>query len=835
MAIATLDLSNDWQFKEYPASARRMRDLDGDDWMAAHVPCSIFTSLIDAGKIDRAKLLADPEDFQWVSDKPWVYKKTFAAAELSDCDRVELVFDGLDTVANIWLNNKLIAKTNNMFIGHRFDVTGLLKPNGNCLLVKFTPAVEYGQGLMSRYGKLSEDYHSDPSRGYVRKAQCQFGWDWAPGLCGCGIFRPVRLEGTKKARIDNIHIRTIDCHENFADIRIAVRLAKIGDDDINCKLTICGNESNIEQDLHFNGQEDFQSVVIRIDRPSLWRPKGYGQPHLYQFCAELFCNGKTLDKKSRSFGIRMAHLNRHKDEYGESFQFEINGQSVYAKGANWVPISLFAGAATEKDYEKLLTLAAEANINMLRVWGGGYYENDIFYELCDRLGIMVWQDFAFACAYYPDRSWFADEVKTEAAAVVRRLRNHPSIVLWCGNNEIDWIHSMGNLGTGKKFYGKNIYHKLLPAVLEQLDPDRDYISSTPLGRKKQHNQPDCGTVHQWQVWSGKSPTRQYICSDEDIPRFVAEFGMQAAPAVETLKKFVPQDQWHIASATIEKHNYQMDGNALLQFYISELFAPAGTVEEFVYLSQVTQARGVKKYVEHLRGHNFRNSGVLFWQFNESFPAISWSAVDHCQNPKALYYYARRFFSPVLTTVVMVPAKQDSFVEPQLKPVRTALLNDRPEPLTCMLTCKLKDFAFNTLDEISGPVSIGAFGRHLSHELPKAFVQPAEPGRSFLHITAAEHGRIIAENSFFYLPDKYLSLPETRITTELEHVKGGKWRVKLKAAAPVRDVQIIADPSIRLDDNFIDLLSKRAYEFIVESAEDSAEAKPIIQLRSVGKM
>ncbi len=537
MPKAILDLTGKWQFKEYPATARRMRDLDDGDWLDTNVPCSIFSSLIEAGQIDRTEIDTYPENFAWVSEKPWVYRKVFdVTEEFLNCDRVDLVFEGLDTVASIWLNEKLIARTDNMFIRHRFDVMPHLKTGQNILLVKFDPAEDHAKKLMHRYSSFTDADFLNPHRVFLRKAQYQFGWDWCPALPGCGIWRPVRLEAIDKAAIKHLHIRTVYCEESYADIRVAAELDTVLKVPLACSLAICDPSGKLIQQVAFEPHGNCGSAVFRIDNPLLWFPAGYGEPNLYQAELKLLCNGQTLDTMQTKFGIRTVQLNRLPDEHGEKFQFEVNGTAVYAKGADWIPATIFPGSLSRNDYEKLLLAARDANMNTLRIWGGGYYENEAFYEICDELGIMVWQDFMFACGLYPDHQWFLDKIRTEVNTAVSGLRNHPCIIIWCGNNEIDWMYHAGSFGKGKKFHGKRIYHKLLPELLNELDPDRPYIPTTPLSSSEDPNDPHSGTVHNWDVWSGHKPVWQYANSAGPVPRFVSEFGFQAQPVIETIAR-----------------------------------------------------------------------------------------------------------------------------------------------------------------------------------------------------------------------------------------------------------------------------------------------------------
>lgn len=830
MPKASLDLTGKWEFKEYPAAARRMRDLDSADWLETDVPCSIFASLIAAGKIKKSDIDARAEDFAWVSEKPWIYKKSFdAAADLLDCDRIELVFDGLDTIVSIWLNDKLIGKMNNMFIPFRFDVKGLIKPKDNTLLVKFEPAVEYARRLMSRYTTFSESDFIYPYRVYMRKAQYQFGWDWCPPLPGCGIWRGVRVEGIKKAGLADLHIRTIDCNERYADVKIAVELDAAATEKLLCKLTLASSEQITEHELTFNPGEDSHSTVIRIENPLLWWPVGYGRQNLYSIEIDLLGNDDIVDRMRKKFGIRTAKLNRSSDEYGEKFQFEINGRPVYAKGANWIPASIFAGSVKSGDYEKLLAAAAEANMNMLRVWGGGYYEDDRFYELCDELGIMVWQDFMFACAYYPDRQWFVEEVKKEAAAVIKQLRNHPCIVLWCGNNEIDEMHYNGKFGKSRKFYGKAIYHRILPRLSAELDPDTDYIPTTPLGRKNNFEAGKTLTAHSWGVWSGHQPVRQYL--SRDVPRFVAEFGMQSLPGMEAIKNLCPAGQLRVGSFAIEKHNYQLEGNSRLYRYIGDLFGIAENFEQFVYLSQVAQARGIKAYVEHLRAHNFRNSGVLFWQLNDCCSAISWSAIDAACEPKALYYYAKRFFSNLLITVVSQREKVLLGPPSVMKPLKVAVINDGEQPVTATLACRLIDLFGNLLDQVELPIAIAPFSAVPFLKLPKTIIAPAHPDKCVLHLLIKKDGGKIAENLFFYLPDKYIDWPGVEISTQLSQITDKQWKLKLKSSAIAKDVQISTAAAAQLSDNFMDALPPDELEVTI-NYKRPISVPPVLQLRSL---
>ncbi len=822
-----------WQFRQYPATARRMRDLDDSDWLDCTVPNSIFINLIEAGKIDRGDLDANPENYAWVSDTPWVYRRTFDVPEETiNADKIELICDGLDTIASVWLNEKLLGRTDNMFIQHRFDVTRYIKPSANQLLVRFDPAVPYAKKLMERYTPFSEKLFLNPYRAYIRKAQYQFGWDWCPALPGCGIWRPVRIETITKARLANVNISTIHCNENTADVRVAVTLERTARHKFHFELDIYDADGAGVRHLKFEPRGDSGSAVVNIDNPQLWFPAGYGRPNLYQARVNLFADGQIVDTSQCHFGIRTIKLNQSVDRSGRRFEFEINGRRVYAKGADWVPATLFAGSLTADDYDRLLRSAAQANINMLRVWGGGYYEDDCFYELCDKLGIMVWQDFMFACCYYPDRRWFLDKIDIEARYVIERLYNHPSLVLFCGNNEIDWIHHHSLGGSGKRMHGKTIWHKLLPRIVNDLDTDRPYIPTTPFSFSEDPNDPNSGTMHNWLVWSGHQPLNSYITESARVPRFVAEFGLQSLPYLDTVKRFCTDEHLHLASAAVEKHNYQVDGCGRLYRYVGDMFGRICNLEQFIYLSQLVQARAIKTYVEFLRANSRRNAGTLFWQFNDCCPAISWSAVDYAAKPKALYYYARRFFRPVLLAVV--PDYDSAGTVRPSKPssLGVVAVNDTDKPVTGEILAELLDLHGNVIDKVDVPLAVGPFTASQPVHLPRAMTNPDNPEQNVLYLKLQTHDNTLAENLYFYLPDKYIDWPQPLITHEMTPIGQDKVLFTFRSDVFVKDLRVDVADAAALSDNFLSLLPDTRKQIEIQFEGPLKQPDPRIKLTSV---
>ena len=836
MKKRTLDLGGSWECKEYPEAARRMRDLEEGQWMSVSVPSSIYTGLIEAGCFTRFDLEANPEDFSWIAQREWVYRKRIDLAnDVCDCDEVDLVFEGLDTVTHIWFNEKLIGKTENMFMPHRFSISDRVRPGQNTLMVKFLSATAYAERLLQRYGPMSDHHYGDPRRSYIRKAQYQFGSVLAPALPGCGIYRPVRLEAWNTARIEDVHIRTIDCNEHYADVRVAVavrRAATRQAGPLTGRITLSGAGQKLQQTLHFEVEENRNTAVIRIERPVFWQPVGYGVPHCYHLEISL-CDrdGSPLDTHTADFGVRTIRLGRGKDAPDGGFRFEVNDRSVYIKGASWIPLSMFPGSHTPADYERRLTQLKEAHVNMLRVWGGGYYEDDIFYRLCDKLGILVWQDFAFASAYYPDRRWFLSNIQAETQAVVRRLRNYACLALWCGNSRIDHLHETGRLGQGRKFYGRAIYHELLPKLLGELDPDRDYIPTTPDSdaEAKEPNAPTDGTYHDWRVWNDFAPTSDYLFDTPELPRFLAEFGLQSLPGRECLERICPPHRFYCSSEAIEKHNYQDGGHARLARYSADLFRPPHTLDAQIEQTQLAQARAIKLCAEHLRANNHINGGLLFWTANDCAAAAGFSAIDYAGCPKALYYYARRFFAPVLVTL---ETDKNAYLAGHLQGNGVVVVNDTALPLTGKVRCRCMDFYGRCLDRIDYPIAIGPFSRSLPRVLPRALALPAAPNRCVLQLEVETASGVIAENRFFYLPDKFIDWPTAHLDVQVRPIDPFRLRMCITSKTLLRDVSITPPERAVLSDNFLDILPNRPTQIDFHFAGNAPSTRTPFLLRSI---
>jgi len=846
MSKQVFDLNGAWKLRELDVESGETPSAVMD----VQVPNSVYCNLAEAGRFEISDIENNPENYAWIADAHWIYSKTFdCPAEVLKTERVELVFEGLDTVARILLNGEEIGQTENMYLEHRFDAKALLKPEGNELVVAFEPVGEYGERMRDEH--LNEDIKT--RRSYIRKGQYVYGWDWCPPLQGCGIWRAVSLEGVSTARIENVYVQTLELGDNWADLKLEVELDRVADADLICEYSLtqsheatksdaglgglvasCENNA-VSSQLKFSSGQCKAETIVRIENPELWWPIGYGEANLQTLNVSLTQDGNVLDAATERFGIRTVELDTSPDEHGHKYQLIVNGQPVYIKGANWVPATMFPGSLKADDYRALIEAAVDVNMNILRVWGGGYYEDKAFYDTCDELGVMVWQEFMFACAYYPDEAWYHDRVRIEAEHVIKQLRNHPCKMIWCGNNECDWIHDEWWSKDTPTFHGEKIYHELLPSQMDRYEPNALYVPSSPMATRDgvSPNEPHSGDAHDWDVWNFQHPMNTYLVPPEKINRLATEFGMHAAPDLESVKQFCPADQRRVGSKALDKHNYQED-NTRIYRYIGELFAMPRDLDEFSYLSQLTQARGIGMYCQYLRAHNYRNHGIMIWQYNDATPCISWSMLDYYNRPKALMHYARRFFADVIVTAVPETGKDfnPDFIGSPRDPLtlkKIVVVNDTGNAIDAELVCSLMALDGSVIDESSSAVTIPAHGRFELNELAENFQRPEAADQCVLIMKLVVEGDAIAENTFLYVPDKHIVWPEPQFETELLGEPGSQF-LKLSSDVFAKDLQISAGPDIQPADSYFDLLP--GVEYIVALKGDAAIELDQIKLRSV---
>ncbi|GAB6099195.1 glycoside hydrolase family 2 protein [Halanaerocella petrolearia] len=640
-------LTGEWQFKE----------LGSNQWLTAQVPGCVQLDLIEAGELNNPFYRNNESEFYKLEDKNWIYKKTFTVDKnIAEYSKINLVFAGIDTIAEIYLNDQLLGKTNNMFIEYSFDVKENLIKGDNELKVKFVSAKKNSQTIKDN-DAVKIDATNDTVRNYIRKAQYSFGWDWGPTLVQTGLWRPVYLEYLTKAKLKDLYVATSSITDQEAILEVSGKLNLFSEEEVEVELVteFEGKEiSKTKVDLYPEEKGKQIKAKLKIDNPKLWYPQGRGNQPLYDIIFIVWQKDKIITEEKVRTGIRTVNLLQEQDDIGESFILEVNGERIFAKGANWIPGDSFLPRMTKEKYEEYLDLAVEANMNILRVWGGGIYENKEFYQACDERGILVWQDFMYACAEYPDQlDWFRKQAKKEAIEVVKKLRNHPSIVLWCGNNEVNWI--FGQQKGKDEVAGNKIFKQVLPQVCSEYDPFRPYWVSSPYSKTEEPNSMKEGNRHNWNVWSR---WQDYTAYQEDTSRFISEFGFQAMPNWETVKSYTKLEDRHILNPIVLGHNKMVEGQERLIRYLVRHLGFPKDFKSFVYLTQFNQAEAVKTAVEHWRSRKYKTAGAIYWQFNDCWPVASWSSVDYYGRKKGLYHYTKQFYAPILP---IIKQKDDEIV------------------------------------------------------------------------------------------------------------------------------------------------------------------------------
>jgi beta-mannosidase len=623
-----------------PDEAAYLRELI----VPAEVPGCCHQDLLAAGHIADPYVGRNELDVAWIGRADWRYDTTVTAVPAGH-EQVDLVFDGLDTVATVTLDGAEVGRTRNMHRSYRFDVTRRVAA-GSHLSVLFTSAYTEAEAVKAQLGERPNAY-PEPFN-YIRKMACSFGWDWGPTLVTAGIWRPVRLEGWSTARLASV--RPLVTVANGAG-RVQVHL--------DLERTAPGQHRSLRATLEVGGRSvvanipaGAQTAVVEVEVPDadLWWPRGYGDQSLYECRVTLSADDTELDSWHRRIGFRSLELDHTKDQHGTAFTFKLNGVATFARGVNWIPDDVFPSRIDAERYRHRLTQAADAGVNLVRVWGGGIYEDDAFYDICDELGLMVWQDFLFACAAYPEEEPLASEVEAEARDNVVRLMSHPSLVLWNGNNENlwgfrdwDWEEPLAG-----RTWGEGYYLDLLPRLVAELDPTRPYCAGSPWSGSWDHhpNDPAHGPSHFWEVWN----RRDYLDYLNYVPRFAAEFGWQAPAAYATLKAALPGEQLASDSPGMLHHQRAEDGLGKLDRGLADHFLPPKDFDRWHYLTQVNQARAVATAVAHWRSHWPVCAGTIVWQLNDCWPVTSWAAIDGAARPKPLYYELRRLYADRLLTL-----------------------------------------------------------------------------------------------------------------------------------------------------------------------------------------
>ena len=633
----------------------QLRQAGSAEWLAGQVPGDVHTALLAAGRIPDPFVADSEKRVQWVAETDWEYRWVFTPEpELLHHQTIFLTCAGLDTLAEVRFNGRALGNTANMFRQYSWDVKALLQAGENELVVRFSAPVEY---IRSRQQEKRLTGGGDiPGGPHLRKAPYQWGWDWGPKLPPIGIWKDIYLEGFDAVRLADVRLR--QQHAGGAvTLSAGVTTERWQDGDCRAVMEVTAPDGRDWQaEAALEGLETAARLEVPIQDPQLWWPNGYGSQPLYAVRVALYRGNELCDRRDYQVGLRTIALRQEPDAWGESFTFVVNGVPLFAKGANWIPADSFPTRIRSEQLESLLGSAAAASMNMLRVWGGGLYEEERFYDLCDRYGLLVWQDFTFACGIYPDAEEFFENVRLEAIQNVRRLRHRACLAIWCGNNEMEqgwaewgWNRPNDPANQRLKAAYDRMFHQLLPDICAAEDPDRLYWPSSassgiPFAEPSSQQR---GDVHYWDVWHKRQPFTAYR---SQYPRFMSEFGFQALPPLETIRTYAGRPDWNMTSYIMEHHQRSGSGNGLIISQMTDMFRMPKDFPALVYLSMVLQAEGIRYGVEHWRRNCERVSGTLYWQLNDCWPVASWSSLDYFGRWKALHYAARRFYAPLLLSI-----------------------------------------------------------------------------------------------------------------------------------------------------------------------------------------
>jgi beta-mannosidase len=774
------------------------RNLSSENWTfnkqnetkkhKATIPGTVHTDLYENKLIPDPFYGANEKQLQWIENENWEYESTFSLSEKEiSNENIELEFDGLDTYATVYINGKLVLEADNMFRKWVVSAKNHLKKEKNYLKIVLQSAVQKGK---EEAEKLTYTL-PEKERIFVRKAQYQFGWDWGPRFITAGIWKKVQLKFWNSATIENIKFSQLELNDKKAILEFTTEIYVSKAKKIQLKIN--------EKSETFNLKKGTNTVKMRyeISNPKLWWSNGLGFPHQYEFHFSLKQNREILDKKELKIGLRTIELIQDKDEFGTSFYFKLNGKPVFMKGANYVPQDSFIPKQMPSSYHETIQNARKANMNMLRVWGGGVYADDEFYDACDANGILVWQDFMFACAMYPGDEKFIENVKQEVIDNVNRLQNHPSIALWCGNNEND--EGWHNWGWQKKFnYSKadstqiwndykKVFQELIPQTLDSiLSKEKNlYWPSSPSigwGRKESLTQ---GDSHYWGVWWGKEPFEMY---KKKVGRFMSEYGFQGMPNLETLQKVIAKEDFNFTSEAFKNHQKHPTGFETITEYMTRDFPVPTSMEKYNYVSQLLQAHGMKIAIEAHRLAKPYCMGSLYWQLNDCWPVTSWSTLDYYGNWKAAHYQVKESFSPILLTVTE-----------NLDGLSIISSNDNMEVKEGIATAKLIDFSGKelwtaskecVLDVERNTTCMQIFYK----ELPK-FVKE----KTVLQIEFTSNQKKSVAHHYFVKP-KELQLEKP--TIELKIV--GETLIELKTNTLAKNVYLQAKDTF-FEENYFDLI------------------------------
>ncbi|MEM7161579.1 MAG: hypothetical protein AAF487_03980 [Bacteroidota bacterium] len=790
----------------------KLSRLGSNEKMKVEIPATVHTVLYKEGLINHPYQDDEEQNIEWIENEDWAFTTWFKTSDRwFDYDRIELNCKGLDTYAKIILNDEEILEANNMFRTWSIDLKPHLKSGRNSLKIVFNSAISEGNIEKQKlaYTLPTSDADSiDQVASFVRKAPYHFGWDWGPRIITAGIWKDIEILGWKKFKVENISvdIKEINADQAQLSARFDIDAAIEG----KVYVRVDSKEADIQENFvayFLEAGSNERSFDFSIPKPKLWWPNGMGDQFLYSLN---FSFSSEPDMKSKyteqiKTGLRKIKLIQQNDSIGKTFQFNINNNNFFAKGANYIPQEVLLDDLKDASYERLLLDMKNSNFNMVRVWGGGIYERDLFYDLCDSLGILVWQDFMFACAMYPGDEDFLDNVSAEVKEQCIRLQNHPSLALWCGNNEVDvawknwgWPDQFGyNYAQQSKIYRdyEVIFKEIIPEIVGVHDPDVAYVHTSPLSNWGKSENFDHSSMHYWGVWHGEQPFENV---KSRIPRFMAEYGFQSFPSKQTLAEYISSANLDLSSETMSNRQKSYKGNGLIVKHLEEYFPKTTDFNDFIYKSQLTQAKYMDMAINTHRVSNKRCSGTLFWQLNDCWPGPSWSTIDYSGKWKAAQYRVKDRYAPVILVPKQTRNKIDLLVD-----------SDERSPRDIKVIIKLKDFSGTVLfqDSVESTV-IPDQDNYLKSLFINQLIPAQRKGTTYLQVQIWSDDRILDEELIFFNKEKYLALEPFEYTHAI--TSGDTILVELRSSTLIKNAELIFPMNGNFTNNFMDIEADSTY-------------------------
>lgn len=809
----------------------RFRRVDGGEWLDAAVPGSVLHDLLKAGRIEDPFYRENELKAKEIASRDYEYEREFTAGkELLACKNLVLRCEGLDTLADVSINGKPVISANNMYRTYEADVGSLLNEDCNSIRILLHSPVRF----------IDEKHNENPLWGtsdamagfpHIRKGHSMFGWDWGPQIPDSGIWRSMSILGFEQDRLDDVYI--IQKHD-AGTVRLDIRVrmngwanSKANGGNVESSLMGSSGKSSgagvlqirvvltspcgkiVEKCVTPAGREEH--ILLKVENPELWWPNGYGSQPLYNVRVELLGTneltvgklqidelpaGELLDSRCFDIGLRTVRVKREKDQWGESFEFEINGVSIFAMGADYIPEDNLLPRCSRERTEKLIKSCIEANFNCIRVWGGGYYPEDYFYELCDQYGLLVWQDFMFACAVYELTDEFAENISKEAEDNIKRLRHHASLAIWCGNNEMEeaWKHWDFPKTEKHRSHYLKMFEEILPKAAAEHDPQTFYWPSSPSsgGGFDNPNDENRGDVHYWDVWHGLKPFTDYR---KFTFRFVSEFGFQSFPGMKTVETFTLPEDRNIFSTVMESHQKNGSANGKILYYLSENFKYPKDFDSLLYTSQLLQAEAIKYGVEHWRRNRGRCMGAIYWQLNDCWPVASWASIDYYGRWKALHYFAKRFYAPVLLTAC----------EDGLK-VSLHVSNETMQDFSGEVRWQLRDSTSHILGSGSAKAAIGTLDSGLVCELDfgRELAERELQRRCYLEFRLYRGNEPVSGGTLLFVKNKHFEFTDPKIKAAVDETED-EFLIELSSEAYARYVGLdLAVSDCIFDDNCFDL-------------------------------